>query len=99
MPELARIGDIGVGYCCAHNGCIQMSGVIVTGAATIIGEGSNAARIGDIVVGNCGHTGTIVTGSSSVIGEGSGLARIGDRFQGTFSGTIVTGAASIEIGD
>ena len=99
MAELARIGDVGIGYCTGHNGTIQMSGHIVTGAATIIGEGSNAARIGDIVVGNCGHTGIIVTGSSTVIGEASGLARIGDRFQGTFSGTIVTGAATIEVGD
>lgn len=97
MPNISRIGDIGVGTCChpSHDGCIGMSGVISTGASITIAEGSNISRIGDIVIGGCGHVGVIITGSGNIITEGSNTARIGDSFSGVFSGTLVTGASSV----
>ena len=74
-----------------------MTGFIITSGQTMEVENSLVARIGDIVMGSCGHTGIIVTGSPYLILEDQGVARIGDQFSGTFSGTIVTGANSYEV--
>ena len=99
MPSVARIGDIGIGQCCdsSHNGCIQMSGRIISGASQMSVENSPPARCGDIVLGNCGHTGVIVSCSPNYIVENNGIARIGDSFVGTFSGILVTGALTVEV--
>lgn len=97
MPEVARIGDTGVGTCCCHPPipCIGMTGVVASGAGTVNAESSNVARLGDIVLGNCGHTGIIVSSSGTVTAEGALIARLGDSFTGCFSGTIVTGAGTV----
>ena len=92
---VARIGDVGVGICCAHNGCISMVGNLITGASTVLAENSQVSRIGDIMLGNCGHIGIMITGSSTVVAEGSPLCRIGDQFSGIFSGVVVSGAATV----
>ena len=101
MSAAARLTDIGVGTCCdsSHNGCVSMTGFIISSANTVIAEEIPVARCGDIVMGNCGHIGIIITCSNTVIAENSGLARIGDQFVGTFSGTIVSGAISVDVGD
>jgi uncharacterized Zn-binding protein involved in type VI secretion len=97
MPGIARIGDACVGICCGHSDppCIDMTGIIASGAGTVSSEGALASRIGDIVVGGCGHVGIIVSGSSTVFIEGSNAARLGDVFAGTFTGTIVTGSGTV----
>ena len=100
MPAAARLTDIGVGTCCdsSHNGCVQMTGFIISSASTVVAEDQLVARCGDIVMGNCGHVGIIVSCSSNVIAENSGIARVGDQFSGTFSGIIVSGANTVEVG-
>ena len=99
MPAVVRIGDIGIGRCCdaSHNGCITMQGLVVSGNTTVIAEDSQIARCGDIVLGNCGHSGVIVSCSIDTIIEDSGCARVGDSFVGTFSGIIVSGANTVEV--
>lgn len=94
MSNISRIGDVGVGICCCHPPipCIGMSGILITAAQTHISEGSNVSRIGDIVLGSCGHTGVMVSGNSSYISEGSPVTSIGDSFSGCFTGTLTTGA-------
>ena len=99
MPKAARINDIGIGQCCdsSHNGCIQMKGRIISGASQMLIENNAPARCGDIVIGDCGHTGIIIGCSTNYIIENNGIARIGDSFSGAFSGIIVTGASQMEV--
>jgi hypothetical protein len=68
-----------------------MSGPIITcspnDGSSLLGQ----ARLTDITVGGCGHTGTIVTASSLAFCNVLGKARIGDLVTGCNIGTIVTG--------
>ncbi len=103
MPLIARIGDQCAGVCdCWHPGTewipIPLTGQIVTGASNSSVEGPQAARVGDLVVGACGHTGIIVSGSPGSNVEGAQLARTGDVHAGCFSGVIITGAGNSNSG-
>ena len=71
---------------------------LITGASTKICESSNVSRIGDIVIGNCGHIGVMVTGSATETSEGSKTVRVGDNFSGCFTGVLVTGASTDDTG-
>ena len=93
MPALTRIGDIAVGVCCCHKKCRGWVGTYVTGANTVIVEGSPDSRLGDVVVG-C-HAQVAVTASPNVLSEGIHTTRIGDSTAGCTSGTNVTGAATV----
>lgn len=100
MSLSSTIGSISVGICCCDDHtpeCINWVGIVVTGAKTIISEGANEGRIGDIVVG-C-HTQIIASGSSSAIYENSPPGRIGDITVGCTSGVLVTGTNTVDIGD
>jgi uncharacterized Zn-binding protein involved in type VI secretion len=57
------------------------------------------ARIGDIVLGDCGHTGVLVNGSSTVFANGIGLSRLSDTFEGCFEGVLVTGSSNTFTGE
>lgn len=94
MPNVSNITSIGTGICCCHPPipCIGMTGILITGAQTHITEGLKTSRIGDIVLGNCGHVGIMVTGNSIYISEESPVVSIGDTFTGCFTGTLITGA-------
>jgi len=93
MLNSSRIGDIGVGVCCCHPPipCIGMAGVIVTGCPSMTICNMPDARIGDIVLGYCGHPGILVTGSPNTNSCNSPRVRISDVFAGCFTGVIVTG--------
>jgi uncharacterized Zn-binding protein involved in type VI secretion len=97
---ISRVTDLGVGICCCHPPipCIGVTGVLITGAGTVSVEGQSDSRIGDLILGSCGHIGVMVTGSPTVTVENSPTARIGDIFSGCFSGVIITGAGSGDCG-
>jgi hypothetical protein len=68
-----------------------MSGPIIT-CSPNDGSGTlGQARLTDITVGSCGHTGTIVTASTLAFCNTLGKARIGDLVDGCNIGVIVTG--------
>ena len=89
----AFITSIGVGVCICHIPPIPMVGVVVLGAPNKSSESLAAARIGDIVIGTCGHIGVLVTGSSSVQSSMIQQSTIGSPFAGCFNGVIVLGAS------
>lgn len=95
MLGIARINDIAQGICyCHRRRPIATSGIIISGSGVCIVDGMGAARIGDIVLANCGHTGTIITGSGVAFADYIGLARISDSVSGCFVATIVTGSGT-----
>jgi len=96
----ARISSVGTGTCCGHSDptCIPMTGQIINGAGAVFINGLACARIGDVVLGDCGHSGTMIKGSGTVFVEGLAVSRISDVFDGTFFGTIITGSNNILVG-
>ena len=96
----ARLGDIGVGICCCHDSppCISMTGTIIQGSPNVLTNGLETARLGDIIIGSCGHIGHIITASSSVYANSKGIARLGDSFSGCFKGVIVSGSGNTQTG-
>ena len=96
MPASSRLGDIWTGICCCHNNptCIGMSGFIITGSPNIQSTGAAQARLSDMTIGGCGHTGIIVTGSPVVIGNNLQKATVGSVVTGCNIGHVVTGSPS-----
>jgi len=92
---IARIGDGFSGQCCCHVDptCIGMSGKIVSGSHNSMCDGIPIARVGDTVVGDCGHTGTIVSGSAITFIDGRPVARVGDSVSGCLIGSIISGSS------
>jgi hypothetical protein len=93
---ISRVTDLGVGICCCNHPppCIGMTGMLITGAATVGVENQPDSRIGDIMLGFCGHIGIVITGSPTITVENSPTARVGDMFSGCFTGIVVTGAGT-----
>ena len=96
MLDVARIGDIGEGVCCAGDGH-NTTGTIITGSPNVFANGLNIARLGDILVTNDSHEriGVIIAGSSKTRANGLEVARLSDSFDGCFSGTIINGSPTV----
>ncbi len=96
--QIATITSIGSGVCSCHPPAspIPMIGMVLTGATRTEAEGKLMARIGDIVIGNCGHVSMIITGSTRIDTEGRPQARVTDQFMGCFQGMIITGCIKTE---
>ena len=94
MPSSARLTDLWVGICCCHSKptCIPMAGPIITGSPNDNSGGLPQARLTDMVIGYCGHSGTIVSAASYCVANSLGKARIGDMVVGCVIGNIVTGS-------
>ncbi len=75
-----------------------MTGPILTGSPTVRATGMGIARLSDIVIGGCGHTGILVSASGSVRSTGRGNVRVGNTFVGCFTGTIVSGSPNVNTG-
>jgi len=96
-PAAARLTDIWEGICCCHPPipCIAMSGPIITASPDVHACKLEQARLTDITIGSCGHTGVIVTSSELVHADCLGKARIGDEVDGCNIGVIVTGCEEV----
>jgi uncharacterized Zn-binding protein involved in type VI secretion len=68
-----------------------MSGFIISGSSNAVSAGLGAARVTDMTIGTCGHTGIIVTGSGTNVTNGLGKATVGSTVTGCNIGTVVTG--------
>jgi len=94
MSQLSRIGDVGIGVCVCHDTPIPMVGIIVTGSFNVNVCNSMQSRVGDIVIGMCGHPGVIISSLSDTTVNGRGAAHIGSAFAGCFNGIISTGCST-----
>jgi len=93
MPSLSRLNDKWTGICCCHVDpvCIGMGGFIITASGDHKSSGPGVARLQDMVVGYCGHTGNIVTSSLRSKTNTRGKAKVGSQVAGCSSGKIITG--------
>lgn len=99
MPQVCRVGDIGVGTCSAHSSTKSVTVTINTGANTVVSEGAATATIVSIGISSCGHTSAVVGFSATVRAEGGGVHRVGDIGVlpgGTYS--MIQGAATVFAG-
>lgn len=95
MPGVARITDLFAGVCVCCSYSPAMGGTIITGSGNVQTNELGTVRIGDIVLGYCGHTGVIVGGSGTVTVNGIGIARLGDAVAGCLIGTIVSSSGNV----
>jgi len=93
MADTSREFDQWNGICCCHPPapCVPMGGWIITGSADTIAQGQKQARLVDMTVGYCGHTGQIVSASSGVDCNSRGKVRVGDQVTGCNIGNVITG--------
>ena len=97
MPPVARVNDLIMGTCCCHDDpqCIHTLGIIITGSPTVLANGRNLSRVGDMALGFCGHTCVVVSGAGKVVTNGISTARVGDSVSGCINGTIITGSENV----
>ena len=95
MPPVATIGSVTYGVCTCHDSPRTVTGIVVSGAPTVLAKGRPFARIGSIVKGSCGHSGVVISGSGNVLALGSPSAHLGSQFKGCYSGTIVSGDTGV----
>lgn len=93
----ANVGKTVVGTCFSHPIPLAVTGTIIQGAATVLAEGSPAARIGDTVILSCGHSAIIVSGSPTVFAEGVPFSRITDTVTGPCVCTIISGCPTVTV--
>ena len=98
MSNLSTVTNIGVGICTCHESPINISGQVITCSSNVMSNGRGNARVTDILLAQCGHTGILIKGSSSVRVNGLSVARIGDNFAGCFSGVMIEGASNVLAG-
>lgn len=91
MPRgIARLGDATYGTCYCHDEPITVGGKIISASEDCFTNGRGTARIGDTVMGDCGHTGTIISGKENDFVNGRSVARLGDSFNGCYVGQIIS---------
>jgi uncharacterized Zn-binding protein involved in type VI secretion len=93
---IARFSDRTFGTCShpSHNKPIEIAGTIITGSPSVIVDKMASARIGDMVITDCGHIDQIISGSASVLAGNIGVARVGDKTggRGIYNAVIITGS-------
>jgi len=96
---IARLGDIGVGYCSCDSKKINAS--ILTSSIDSLANGLGKARINDLVLSNCGHIANVITSNPTVLVNSLNVATVGDVFLGMCSptkiivGTIISGSPNV----
>jgi uncharacterized Zn-binding protein involved in type VI secretion len=75
-----------------------MSGYIIRASEDGISGNLGQARLTDLTIGFCGHTGRIITGSSSAFMNNLAKARVGDLVTGCNIGNVITGNNTHEVG-
>jgi len=95
MISASRMMDSTFGICTAHKDPIAVGGFIITSQANVLINGMPAARMMDIALASCGHTGTLIGGSGKILIGGIPSIRMGDSFTGSYSGTVTGGSGNV----
>ncbi len=89
---VARLNEVCSGYCIPCEGA--MTGVIITGAWTVLTNGLPTAILNCIVQAGCGHTGVLIT-STKNLANGLPIGTIGNPVIGSFVGSVVCGSPNV----
>lgn len=95
MSGVSRVGDMGVGTCPCHLSPVGYTTIFMSGASTVLTNGSITCNLTTIGIASCGHPTIALTVSGTVNAEGSGVHRIGD--QGANCGGYVTVTGSDDV--
>tara|TARA_B110000305_G_C19328440_1_gene582685 strand:+ start:853 stop:1167 length:315 start_codon:yes stop_codon:yes gene_type:complete len=91
---VARLGDKTHGTCYhpIHVPPLVTGGTIITGSPDDLTNNKLTARLGDLVLTDCGHHGQIVTASPTVLANSIPVARLGDKVanKAPYIATIIT---------
>lgn len=97
MKGTARLGDRTQGVCShpSHGSPIDVSGRIVTASPDYRINNRGVARLGDMVLTDCGHKDRIATASAKTRANNRGIARLDDLTgsDGIYKSRIVTGSS------
>lgn len=92
--------SIGQGICHhPDHGDIPMTGRVITNSPDVRTGEQYCARVGDIVLSECGHTGIIVDGVDTILINGRIRAKVDSRFEGDFEGVLISGQNNFLIGE
>jgi uncharacterized Zn-binding protein involved in type VI secretion len=75
-----------------------MVGKIIGGSSNVISTAKGQARLTDLTIGECGHTGRIITGSSTCFANGLQKAFLTSQVTGCNIGQVVSGNPTHDIG-
>jgi uncharacterized Zn-binding protein involved in type VI secretion len=78
MSGIGGIGSMGIGTCPCHKTPQNYITTLITGAPTVLVNGTGAGQVGSIGVSSCGHPTVAITGSSTVFADGEPVHRVGD---------------------
>jgi uncharacterized Zn-binding protein involved in type VI secretion len=94
LRGVARLGDLTYGECSdeSHNKPLNIKGKIITASPNIKSDNRPVARLGDMVMSDCGHTSKIITASPNTSGNTKGgIARLADLVGGgPYKAKIIT---------
>jgi uncharacterized Zn-binding protein involved in type VI secretion len=98
MRGIARLGDCTHGVCYKHNTPLTVSGRILSASTDTFCDNLGVARLGDLVIADCGHTGTIISASPDALCNDLGVARLGDNIAGDYQATIISASTTAFVG-
>lgn len=76
---VARLGDRTIGRCTCHTPTKDnVGGTIVSASPDDFANSRGVARLGDLILADCGHYAKIITASSTHFANSRGVARLGD---------------------
>lgn len=80
MRQVARLGDATIGRCTCHTTTLEnVKGTIVSASTDTFANNRGVARLGDLILAECGHYAKIITSSDQAFDNNRGIARLGDR--------------------
>lgn len=94
MIPMARMSDKTLGVCSSCDGN-TFSGKIITTQTIVMANGLPVARMNDIALSDCGHTGIIIGGAQKVFIQGLPACQLGTQFVGTYTGKVISSASNI----
>jgi uncharacterized Zn-binding protein involved in type VI secretion len=94
----ARLNDIAIGTCTAHDVPRPFTAVCISGAQTVKADGLPRATINSIFLADCGHTFVAVSGSSTVKLEALGAHRVNDLVINNGIGVTMSGSPKTKTG-
>ena len=97
--ENSRWLDLSINTCHCHDHPVTCIGTIITQSDNVKENKRGDARLYEVHICGCGHTGINITASKDVIANKRGSTRRFDNVVGCLIGINITGSENIKIND